>query len=312
MSPFVGVGIFRMSRVRLADRSQGPKVQGSQAQSFLVPSALLPGDGDGEAAVAVPVPARVQLHLAIALAEVDARHALPRPADSHGALDARDVPAEPLLVVGRLHPLRVLGGDEEEHEAGRGLEVPHVLRRLADVRVELDAAPAEGHGLEGLGILEEAELVRVGTKTFPAPAAVLLAFGGPLPGELEGCLEGVEGHVERDHDFGVLREVGWGLRADPGELVDHEALLGQALEGGLEHVLGAIEHAVDELGRRDLLHRREHGRGERGILVDEPDELGGEADLGENTVELGDLTDLQIGEVGHGYLTVAARLTFHG
>ena len=281
--------------------------------SVTVPSALLPEDGNAEVIVAVATPERVQPHLTIApAAEADVRHVLPRLVAGRRALESGNEPAEARLVVRRLHPSGVLGSDEHENGAGRGVGAPHVHRLLADARVELDAPPPEGEGLEGLGTLEETELVRIGVETVPAPATAFLTCGRPLVGELDGLLEAAESDVEDDHDLGVLRKVGRGVRADPGELVDRVTLLDQTLEGVLEHVLGAAEHTMDELGRRVLLHRCEHGRGERGILVDQPDELSSEADLGQDTLELDDFTVPESVETRHAYLTVAARLTFRG
>ncbi len=283
-----------MSRVRYADKSQGLRVQVSQAQSGQVPSALLPEHGDSEGAVGALAPDRAQPHLAIALAEVDVRHALPRLEAGRRALEARDVPAEVLLVVDDLHPLRVLGGDEEERQAWRGLRVTDVLRSLGHVDVQLDATPAEGHGLEGFGTLEEAQLVRGGLETPPAPA-VLLALDRPVPGELEGLLEAAERHVEDDHHLVVTRiEVRRLLGADPGELVDHEALLREAQHAGLEDVCGGVEDAMDELELGvdlELLHPPGH---ELVVAEELLDHLDGSAEAEETAEELRGLLQVDV------------------
>gem|GEM_PF-3299017 len=232
--------------------------------------------------------------------ELDAQHALPRLVVGHRALEARDVPAEAGPVVYGLDALGVLGRDEHEGDAGGRLGTPHVHRLLADVRVELDPPPPQGERLEGLGTLEKTELVGVGTETFPAPAAVLLTFGRPLVGELDGRLQGVEGEAEHNDHLVVLREVRRGLGADPGELVDREALLDQALHRGLEHVLGAVEHAMDELERRLLAQRLEHDVPEVRLIVELPRLLHSDA-AGELTMELIDDSVGQTSKAGrHG------------
>lgn len=211
-----------------------------------VPSALLQKGRNGQlvTGVARAIQAQEPSPL-IHFDEIDIGDRPPHPMLDTRTLDPRDIPAK-TLSLDHPHSSGVLSGDEDEGRTGRRLGAPHVLRRLADVRVELDPTPAEGERLERGGTLQEAELVRGGHETLPAPS-VFLTLGRPLVGKLDGGLERVECHVERDHDLGVLREVGRGVRADPGELVDREALLHEAQHGGLEDVRRGVEDVVDEL-----------------------------------------------------------------
>ncbi len=285
-----------MSRVRFADGSQGPKVQDSRAQSFLVPSALLPEDGDDEVAEAAVVPMRAQPHLANGPVEVDAGHVLPRLVAGRRALESGDEPAEPLLVVRGLHPSGVLSCDEEEGEAGRRLHAPHVDRLLADVRVELDPPPTQDVGLEGIAAIEEAELVGVGGQTIPTPVALLTVLD-PLPRELEGLLEAPEGHVEHHDRLGVVRvEVGCLLRALPLELRDVDALLGAPGLEVLVDVCGGVVDPVDELELRGIGQESDPALHER-VVGEEPLHHGeGTAHAEEATEEL---TGLLEGKTGH-------------
>ncbi len=137
--------------------------------------------------------------------------------------------------------------------------------------VELDAPPRERPRLE-LGrvtlrvirplVREEAELLLVRDHPVPAPL-VLLPVDRPLPRELEGVLERVEGRVEDDGRLGVVRvELGGRLGADPRELPEVDALGHAARLEGREHVHGGVVDTVHETELGELVEpldpRRHH------------------------------------------------------
>lgn len=200
--------------------------------------------------------------------EVDVRHVLPHVVARDRALETRQVPAELRLVVDHLDPLRMLGGDEQESDAGRGLRIAHIHRFLADVGVQLDASPPENVGHEGIGALKEAELGRVGEHALPTPVGVL-TVAGPVPGEVDRRMEGVEGDVKDDDHLGVVGErEGARLTSNPGELRQSNTLVRTPKREGLEDVRNGVEDSMDQLERRLFAHAGEHRTEDRGISVE--------------------------------------------
>ena len=258
---------------------------------------------------------RVQLHLAIVAIEVDAGHALPSILAWSRALQAGKPEAEALLVIRSLDPLRVLRAHEEQGAAG-GLRVADVDGLLADVRVELDANPAERVGLE-LGSValrvvlavvgEETKLLLIREHAVPAPL-VVLPIDRPRPRELERVLERVERRVEHDHRLGVVRiEVGGGLGADPRELPEVDALRRALRLEGHEHVDGRVEHAVDEAEGRELVELARPLLRHLVVAGELGDPLGRETEPTQATDEL---DDLRTGELRSEVLTGHGDLPF--
>ncbi len=285
-----------------------------RAPSVRVPRAeLLPEGRNGEVAVGVVVRVRVELHLPSAAAEVDVGHVLPSALVLSHALQAGEPEAEALLVVRGLDPGRVLRAHEEQGAAG-GLRVADVDGLLADVRVELDADPAERVRLElgsvalhvALAVVgEETELLRIREHAVPAPL-VVLPVDSPRPGELERVLERVERRVEHDDRLGiVLVEIGSLLGADPRKLAEVDALRRATRLEGHEHVDGRVEHAVDEAEGRELVELAHPLLRHLVVAGELSDQLGRETEPTQATDELDDLRARELrSEVltGHGDL----------
>lgn len=276
---------------------------------------LLPDGRNGEVAAGAVARARVELHLPIAAVEVDAGHALPSTLVRSRALQAGEPEAEALLVVRRLDPGRMLRAHEEQGAAG-GLRVADVDGLLADVRVELDANPAERVGPE-LGSValcvvlavvgEEAELLLIREHAVPAPL-VVLPVDRPRPRELERVLERVERRVEHDHRFGVVRiELGSLLGADPRELAEVDALRRATRLESREHVDGRVEHAMDEAEGRELVELAHPLLRHLVVAGELGDPLGRETEPTQATDEL---DDLRTGELRSEVLTGHGDLPF--
>ncbi len=135
----------------------------------------------------------------------------------------------------------MLRNNEEKRDAG-GLRRINKICGYVEMRIELDPSPAQRVRLERFRSFTKPHVAAVSTKVI-VPYNLHRSRSDPPPCEAEGVEQRVEGDVEHNDDFGIVRvEVRSLLEADPAELLEVDAHPDAAnLEGG-ENVSGRGVH----------------------------------------------------------------------